>query len=362
MLFYISIILITTLFLYFGVYGNVSIKLGSIQITEWLTFLGLLIIILVSGLRFCVGIDFLSYWDMFLSVDYTNTEFGFKCLIWIMKWLGLGPQAMYLITSVFVIVPVFYAIKFYTNDHIVIAFFIFLASGVYFESFNLIRQYLAIALFFYASRFIIERRFIRYLTFILIAALFHRSAIILLPFYWLLNVKLNVRVFTYVILGTVIITWFFPLKDLLEHIPYYGDYLSLYRNANPSGELGLGFLSKFVLALLSLFFANKLVNSDMKNELIIRAFTFSIIFSILFKDYIVFLRISYYFNIFIVVLLPLFLKIVTKKSKSWIYVLIISYCALLFIANVKPHSAKIIPYHYSLDFKTNVSPYFLEEK
>lgn len=118
--------------------------------------LGLLIVF--SGLRGGVGIDFPAYWDLYRGNEYSQSEAGFRLLCGILTRLGFGPQAMFLATSAIVVVFVYKAAVYYDKTHVCFAFFVFLFAGTFLESLNLVRQYVAIALFFWGSRYIVGRR------------------------------------------------------------------------------------------------------------------------------------------------------------------------------------------------------------
>lgn len=62
---------------------------------------------------------------------------------------------------------------------------LFVAIGNYYESFNATRQVLAIAIAFWATRYINEKKtdFWKYLIWILLAGLIHRTVLIMIPFY-----------------------------------------------------------------------------------------------------------------------------------------------------------------------------------
>ena len=91
--------------------------------------LGLLIVF--SGLRYGVGIDFPAYWDLYRGNEYSQSEAGFRLLCGIFTRLGFGPQAMFLATSAIVVVFVYKAAVYYDKTHVCFAFFVFLFAGTF---------------------------------------------------------------------------------------------------------------------------------------------------------------------------------------------------------------------------------------
>ena len=142
----------------------------NIPVAVWMS-LGLLIVF--SGLRYGVGIDFPAYWDLYRGNEYSQSEAGFRLLCGIFTRLGFGPQAMFLATSAIVVVFVYKAAVYYDKTHVCFAFFVFLFAGTFLESLNLVRQYVAIALFFWGSRYIVGRSPTKFLLVVLAASLFH---------------------------------------------------------------------------------------------------------------------------------------------------------------------------------------------
>jgi hypothetical protein len=312
------------------------------------------VVIVFSGLRYGIGIDYSSYWLIFNTIENSHTEPGFRILNIFLK-IFFGPQSIFLFTSLVFILLVNKSINFFLDRYQTIALFLLLFSGFLIESFNILRQYFAIAIFFYSVRFIYAEQRKKYFFSVLIAASIHVSAILLLPFYWILKVKYN-RYFLFLCIAlSLCFSYIFPLKLILERIPYYGNYLSLYRLSNPAGDLGVGFISQFFIVCVLIYYYEYLI-TDTKRRISFNCFVFYIVFMSLFKDYMVFLRFAYYFHIFVIVLIPLLLSLFTERSRFVIYIGIVVYALLLFYVTTSSPSSYIIPYSFNVDFFTNQSP------
>lgn len=81
-------------------------------------------------------------------------------------------------------------LKKYSDDYIFAVLF-FITLGTYSFVFNGIRQGLAMGFFSLATPYILNRKILPYIIIVLFASLFHKSALVLLPFYFLavLNIK-----------------------------------------------------------------------------------------------------------------------------------------------------------------------------
>ncbi len=67
--------------------------------------------------------------------------------------------------------------------------FLFLGTYHYYASFNGIRQYMVAAVLFWAVRYVISGSWKRYMSIVLLCSLFHSSALIMIPVYFLVRKK-----------------------------------------------------------------------------------------------------------------------------------------------------------------------------
>ena len=115
---------------------------------------------------------------------------------------------------------------------------------MYLYSFTQVRQYIAIAIFLYATKYITEKKKIKYFLSICIAALFHKTALIYLPIYFIGNIKLTKRKYILIaLLGFV----FVPIVTFLYN--YIGRYLYGWYINN---QFGIG-NSSLVMLIMNLF-------------------------------------------------------------------------------------------------------------
>jgi hypothetical protein len=116
---------------------------------------------------------------------YVVTEVGFNWLVRAVYKITGGEyyEAVFAIFAFATIIIFLKAINrqsvnfFYT-------FFLFMMLGIYFQTFNTVRYYLALAIAFYSMRYVLERDLIKFVFVILIAALFHKSVLIVIPVYF----------------------------------------------------------------------------------------------------------------------------------------------------------------------------------
>ena len=158
-------------------------------------FLPWLFLFLISAFRYNVGTDYAHYYHLYIYKDgmFWYKEWGYIQLVSILSDLGFNPQMMFFLFSLFTIL-LFYKsfIYFFQNDDTKFLFATLLfIPFFYFYSLNGIRQALAIAIFVYSLRYIINKSFLKYFILIVIASLFHRSALVLIPLYLVLQLDLT---------------------------------------------------------------------------------------------------------------------------------------------------------------------------
>ena len=191
----------------------------------------------------------------------------------------------------------------------------------------------------------------------LAASLFHISALVLLPFYWLLRIRFPGWLLFGILGFSLVLSFIFPLKGLISMIPRYGQYLTLYSEANQTAALGLGYFSKLLIAFAVILFRKKLLGVEaVKYTVVMNGFIFYVALMTLFNDFMVFLRISYYFHIFIILLLPRLAMPFTYRSRPIVLGIASAYCLLLCFLSLKAPDAYMIPYRANLDLWTTATP------
>ena len=86
---------------------------------------------------------------------------------------------------------------------------------------SFIRQSFAIGIFLFAIRYLKEKRFVPYLLIVLLAATFHKSILLLIPFYFLAQVPICWKTLAVYGTGTILIMAFFwPIFEFITQFVY----------------------------------------------------------------------------------------------------------------------------------------------
>lgn len=164
----------------------------------------LLLLVIMAGVRYNVGTDYETYSQIqipeVLSGVTSRVEFLYQVLIKFGASLGNDQTYMwiFLLTHLFIIYPIMISYK-RLSGNFSLSMFIFLFSGFYNNSLNMMRQSIAIAFFTFGILFIVKRKPVQYTIIIVIAFLFHSTAILLLPVYFLYNKHISNKIFTIIV-------------------------------------------------------------------------------------------------------------------------------------------------------------------
>lgn len=180
---------------------------------QLMIFLCIAVLTFVSGFRWNVGTDFSTYISMYgrLKHDWINMlglfdEPGIAVLAKISSEIYDSPVIMILLSALItVFLNVITLKKYSVGFQISILFYIFI--GAWHGSFNGIRQYLAAAILFAGHRFIYEKKFFKYVAVVLVAMLFHRTAIVMLPVYFLGSKKISLKSISVVAITVLVIRY-----------------------------------------------------------------------------------------------------------------------------------------------------------
>lgn len=212
----------------------------------------------VAGVRnVSVGTDTENYVQFFESIDglldalamgFIDNEYAFWILNWMAKLFSENYAA--LLTAVGVIVVGCYLQAILRNScSPLISVFVFLTGGFYTFFFNGARQAIACAICAIAIRFLVERNLRKYLVLVVVATLFHKTAAVMLPLYFIAGSTVSFgRLVLYAVIGVAAALSLETIVAIGTSIdPRYADYAV-------SGEGGGFLMVAFNLALCAFFF------------------------------------------------------------------------------------------------------------
>lgn len=232
------------------------------------------------AIRYNVGVDYLGYFENYESgykLEYSKNEFLFKHISLFFYKIGAHP-IFYFGFFVFVQIAFFLlALKDEKYLYPFLVIFLF-CNGEVNQWMNIIRSATAMCIWLYSIKFVEKKQFWIYLICILIAAGIHRSALLYIIIYPLLNLKeikkpsipfqLTVLIVAFLIreLFTVFASSLVPIVTFVQtYLGGENDYYQNYDLATMMEDLnreasgtGVAFIVKLILDIVIIFYSKKM--------------------------------------------------------------------------------------------------------
>lgn len=309
------------------------------------------ILFLCSALRFDIGNDYRQYTqtahEAFVG-GYVVTEVGFNWLVRVIYTLS-GGEYYELVFAVFAFMTLMIFLKaFYEQSvNFTFTYFLFITLGLYFQTYNTVRYYLVLAISLYAMRFVLNRDWIKFIFWILIAALFHKSVLLVIPVYWMASFSWKKWM---IVMGLVFSVGCFLGKGLVLKLalllyPSYENTVFLEGGTSP-----ISILRGILVIGLYLWYRRRYEREVIDKELLFYAQLnlLSVVVCIFFSFLPVVTRIAYYFSISQLFMIPKMISGIEEKKIQKLVMLIVViayviYFAIFLVTADKP-GVSLLPY------------------
>lgn len=320
-------------------------------------------IVLIQGFRYDVGTDYFSYQalyrgfnegnQLFLSWYASEPLFIVLCKVsyFVLNGSSIG---FFVIDAILMNVVLFITFDYYKNEISLplIYFFYYMLCLPYFL--NVERQGLAVVIVWFATRYVHEKKFLKFLCCILIATLFHNTAIIGITFYFINFLGGKYRRYTKRIIVSLLLCTPFLFNQGLEFVSNNLKIFQKYKKFLKSDMSGLidsantNFLYMVVMIAVLLLFVRFLKKS--KIDVFWVSFLCIVqLICYLLSNYIDWgYRMSFYFE-YGVMYAYSFVYTKLKKCVNRIVLLLFIICSLLFYFTYKFYiqgNGEIFPYQF----------------
>lgn len=233
-----------------------------------------LILWIPASLRYGIGTDYFNYCSIYEHIDidwYTNdVEVGYVGLNQLFHTLQLGHEWLFAAVAGITYAPLCFGLpkKGYAW------WMLFYVLTIYFNSYTLMRQSIAISLSLYASVQLLQGHSKRYLISIVLASFFHTSALLLLIAFILKYMNFNRWNTLLLAVGGVFFMFKFDFISKLFESEFflnskYGDYAFSSFNRETEMGSGLGVVVKCLVPCSCIFLSNKIQNAKRKNGFLV---------------------------------------------------------------------------------------------
>lgn len=320
-----------------------------------------------SAFRYGVATDYESYETLFylLQVDNTPKEISFTILVTILRNTGFSAQMMFLVysflTGLFIWKGFCYYFK--NNQQLLLAVVLYDVTAIFwFESMNGIRQWLAMAIFLWVSKFLLENNFKKFLVAVLIIISVHFGAFVCFIVPWIMKIKLRNYLHMCLIVASFAINYIINLPSMIIAVltfmvnvigigSQYMGYLSdawLQDSFTRLGGTGLGAMFYIAVYFVVLFILDK--NNKLEN-FVCNMVTVSILIRILLWFSNPLLRLRGFFEMFLLLGTVLAVQKFHKDSQliiSLVFIFAYATVKLGFINQIA--TAQMVNIEYQMNF------------
>lgn len=179
--------------------------------TNILLFMTIALLVFVSGFRYFVGTDYRIYYNSYRLfanslrqslLSLREPGFPFLCRIAIL--LGGGGEASIFLAALVTVLPALRTI-YRKTDRLLLASLLYIFLGCWHGSFNGVRQCLAATMLFCGYEYLEAKNLKKYLFWVFMAFLFHRSAIVMAVLIFVVHREVNTRNLLLIFFGIVFV-------------------------------------------------------------------------------------------------------------------------------------------------------------
>jgi len=323
-------------------YNLMLVILASLSLAERFNILGsryvpilcsMIFVIIFTSARGDVGQDTSNYLLMYLDMENYKEylELGYYYTAKTFSDFGFSFNFFLLITSIFSVTLYYVAIsKFIPRKYIILSFMIIFCDLYIYFNISGLRQGIALSICLFSSYFAYRGRYFPFIFLVVLATLYHKTAVLFLIVYPLLKLKINFsfKQLSFITLGCVfsfILSKFFLFgNESLSFMKGINMYLSEEYNTFSINTYIVGFLRRFYPIFLFFWFYKNIKN-DQITKSIFNVYLFGFVFYAInypiFQDITV--RISSYFIVFeSILVVRIFMSLSNSLNKSIVLLMI----------------------------------------
>lgn len=314
-----------------------------------------IILTLIAGLRhYTIGNDTITYLRFFNNVlsSYMTSryEIGFIYFTLFIRRIT-DNFTIYLLIISFLFNYIICKLIRKDSPNMIVSFLLFFLCRFFFNEMNIMRQYISTAIIILGFKYIYKREFLQYFICIIVATLFHKSAFLCIILYFLYNVKITKKISIIICIASLVMFSLFynVVNYITMKLNMYETYVDLFYGSNKIGNV-ISFIICLSIIFLS-FYINKITKNnslDKKENYYKWLLILATVTSFLSIKISILSRIKNYFDLFVVIFIPIIVEKINGKKKFLIYFIIILlfgiYCIL--ITHYRPNWNNVYPYYF----------------
>ncbi|TYP75666.1 EpsG family protein [Paenibacillus methanolicus] len=336
-----------TILFYGFIIGLFNNKRNKVIIAA-IAFVQLLVIMVLR--KDTVGADVRTYYQYFLLIsnlkfpafEFVNMESGYVFFNSLISFFTINKQLFIVIISA-VILTGYFLFLYKNSEDITLSIFLFITLEFYSLSFSMVRQSIAIIIILFSYEFIKKRKPLKFVLCVLLATLFHKTAIIFIVFYVVTKIKISYKYISFVLLGSLVV--FMLGGSLINYLvhkfyPYYSELV-----VSGEGVTMLILLTGILLGMLPLH--KELITKNSVNSMLFHALIVAVVLQIMSIQFSLFNRMTLYFTIFLTILIPSYIKMIEdSRIRLLVKIGVVSLSLIQLGLALKNNLLSIVPYFF----------------
>lgn len=306
----------------------------GIQPNRTYIMIGALCLITVAGLRNNIGDTYL-YMHSYQITDYSwsfvlqSDDMAFNIFQLLLKELTPDPQLMIFLTALITNALIIIVFVQYSRM-IELTLYAYITTGAFIVSMNGIRQYLAAAMVFAATKALLEGKWKIYFPIVLFASFFHQSALIMIPIYFLVRRKAwtfsSMLMIGAAILIIVGFNYFSSAMFAVIENTQYSEYTSF----QAGGANVLRVIVYMVPMFLAFLGREKLSRIFPQSDMIVNLSLVGTVIMIISTQNWIFARLGIYFTLYHLILLGWIVKLFREREQRFVYIAFVAFYFIYF--------------------------------
>lgn len=235
-----EIYLISVIIIYILTTLSKSIEKKQKKLSNILLGVAILIPTIIAGIRYNVGTDYFNYiawFEQYIdhNIYFSSKDLGFVFFIKFIQIFTENYMWLFMVSALIINSLIFFFIKKNTREYN-LGYTLYFTLYSYYSSLNITRQWIAISIFLIALNFAFENKKMKSCLLILLASTFHKTALFLLPFVFIPNMKINKK--NMLIVFSTIIVVLLSFENVVMKISRYinlTQYLNYLKDQGTSG-------------------------------------------------------------------------------------------------------------------------------
>ncbi|UTR10581.1 EpsG family protein [Evansella sp. LMS18] len=311
-----------------------SLSPVPVKPSKLFAFGAMVTLVIISGLRRNIG-DTYFYRHTYETNQFTweiireEKDMGFGILQMLLQQISSDPQILIfttaLITNVLIVIALYNYARMFE-----LALYVYITGGFFLVSMNGIRQFLAAAIIFAATKYIIDGSWKKFTLVVLLASTFHQSALIFIPIYFLIRRKAWTKTTAALLaLAVIIVIGYNHFSEMLFSAisdTQYGGYSDFAEGGANIIRIAVN-AAPLILAYLG---RDKLREVFPNSDYFINLCLLNFVFMVISLQNWLFARFSIYFGLYQLILIAWIVKVFKEKDQKLIYYLILIFYFIYF--------------------------------